>query len=361
MWTLFMIALALLFAAAFLALAALFARLLPARGRIRSLALGAIPAAALIAILTLTMGMVNAIVCALNLIAIWGIVCLLLRPIRRPHARFLSAALAIAITAGYLAFGWVSAHRVQREYYLLQSPKLASPLRLAVFTDSHVGTTFSGKGLAPYLDRMQAENPDAVLIVGDFVDDDTSRDEMLDACAALGALDCPVYYVFGNHDKGYYDDARRGYGAAELVSALEAAGVTVLEDEAISLRGDVRLIGRNDLSENQRGNARAEIAELAQTGENAGAFTIVMDHQPADFDAEAAAGVDLVLCGHTHGGQMIPINHVGEWLGINDLVYGREARGSTQFIVSSGISDWALQFKTGCHSEYLIVDLQPEE
>ena len=104
-----------------------------------------------------------------------------------------------------------------------------------------------------------------------------------------------------------------------------------------------------------------EIEELAQTGENAGAFTIVMDHQPADFDAEAAAGVDLVLCGHTHGGQMIPINHVGEWLGINDLVYGLETRGNTQFIVSSGISDWALQFKTGCHSEYLIVDLQPEE
>ena len=88
-------------------------------------------------------------------------------------------------------------------------------------------------------------------------------------------------------------------------------------------------------------------------------YTIVLDHQPADFDAEAQAGAGLVLCGHTHGGQMIPINYLGQWLGVNDLRYGHERRQNTDFIVSSGISDWELLFKTGCHSEYVLIDLLP--
>ena len=75
--------------------------------------------------------------------------------------------------------------------------------------------------------------------------------------------------------------------------------------------------------------------------------------------AEASAGADLVLCGHTHGGQFIPINHVGEWIGENCLRYGHEKRGDTDFIVSSGISIWTFRFKTGCKSEIVVIDLVP--
>ena len=86
-------------------------------------------------------------------------------------------------------------------------------------------------------------------------------------------------------------------------------------------------------------------------------FIIVLDHQPSDYDAQAAAGVDLVLSGHTHGGQLIPITYVGEWIGVNCRTYGREKRENTEFIVSSGISDWAILFKTGCKSEYVVIDV----
>ena len=76
-------------------------------------------------------------------------------------------------------------------------------------------------------------------------------------------------------------------------------------------------------------------------------FSIVLDHQPQDYEAQAKAGVDLVLSGHTHGGQLFP----------DDRVYGYEKRGSTNFIVTSGISDWAIKFKTGCRSEYLMLEI----
>ena len=86
-------------------------------------------------------------------------------------------------------------------------------------------------------------------------------------------------------------------------------------------------------------------------------YMIVLDHQPTEFNKQAASGVDLVLCGHTHGGQLFPFNKVGKWIGANDLVYGHEKRQNTDFIVTSGISDWAIKFKTGTKSEFVIINI----
>ena len=89
-------------------------------------------------------------------------------------------------------------------------------------------------------------------------------------------------------------------------------------------------------------------------------FSIVMDHQPADYEAQAASGVDLVVSGHTHGGQLFPLMNIENLIGLggDDKVYGYEKRGNTNFIVTSGISDWAIKFKTGCRSEYVLIDIQ---
>ena len=88
-------------------------------------------------------------------------------------------------------------------------------------------------------------------------------------------------------------------------------------------------------------------------------FSIVLDHQPRDYTAQAETGVDLVLSGHTHGGQLFPLMQLMEWTGLggNDSVYGRKHKDNTDFIVTSGISDWAIKFKTGCRSEYVIIDI----
>ena len=84
---------------------------------------------------------------------------------------------------------------------------------------------------------------------------------------------------------------------------------------------------------------------------------IVLDHQPTDYAAEAAAEVDLVLSGHTHGGQIIEMKLASLLMGANDRTYGTEKREKTDFIVTSGIADWAIKFKTGTKSEYCIVNI----
>ena len=88
-------------------------------------------------------------------------------------------------------------------------------------------------------------------------------------------------------------------------------------------------------------------------------YQIVLDHQPNDQQAQQLCGVDLVLSGHTHGGQMIPIGWIGEAMGANDQTYGLERRGNTCFIVNSGLSDWAIPCKTGTMSEFGVIDICP--
>lgn len=266
---------------------------------------------------------------------------------------------AITITAIYLCFGWYLAHHVSPTYYTVTTDKTVAPLRIVQFADSHIGTTFHADGFAKNIEKLQAANPDIVLITGDFVDDSTSKEDMLESCKALGTLNTKygVYYSFGNHDKGYYGSEHRGYSGDDLIAELSKNNVIVLQDEIVELPNGYSIIGRQDKSEEQF-SKRATMNELAALVDMNN-FSIVLDHQPNDYANEKASKVDLVLSGHTHGGQLIPILYVGEWIGANDKTYGYEKQDDTNFIVTSGISDWAVKFKTGCKAEYVIVDITP--
>jgi predicted MPP superfamily phosphohydrolase len=191
-----------------------------------------------------------------------------------------------------------------------------------------------------------------VVIVGDFVDDDTDRKDMIEACKALGDLDTPfgVFFVYGNHDNGYY--RYRNFDSLELRAELEKNDVVILTDESVLLDDSLYLIGRRDRSDHGR-----VTADMLMEGLDKTKYSIVLDHQPNDYDAEAAAGADLVLSGHTHGGHVFPAGQIGLLMGANDALYGVSRRGNTSFVVSSGISGWAIPFKTGTFSEIVVIDL----
>ena len=330
------------------------------KGRARLLCF--IAFAALAGLLWALWGMMNAMVCLIHLVVFWMIsdlAAFLIAKIRKKApGPGRAGAVAMVLCVLWLIGGWAADHHVSITRYAFASPKLDQPVRLVQITDAHVGTTFHADGFLDHIEAVNALAPDAVLLTGDFVDDDTSRADMLAACDALGQLNAPVFFVYGNHDKGYYAESSRGWTGAELRSALEKNGVLVLEDESVSLDSCLLIVGRKDRSAEQRGGGRKTAAELLSAADRS-RYMVLLDHQPYDFDGEAAAGADLVLCGHTHGGQLIPINHVGEWIGENALAYGHERRQGTDFIVSSGISNWALQFKTGCWSEIVVIDLSP--
>lgn len=316
-----------------------------------------LPLAITILILFLTMGLMNAVIVLIFLVVFWllsDLVFFIIERIRKTKFKRRWAAIpAVCASFVYLLTGWILANHVWITNYEILTEKDVGNLRVVMFADSHVGTTFDGKGFSEQVKRMQEQNPDVVVIAGDFVDDSTTYRDMVDACSALGTLQTNygVYFSFGNHDKGYYDT--RGYSGDDLIAELEKNGVQVLQDEAKLIDNRFYLIGRQDLSEKGREEISALTAPLDREK-----FMLVIDHQPSDYARETAAGVDLVLSGHTHGGQLIPINLVMGWMGTNDRIYGYERRGNTQFIVTSGISDWAIKFKTGTKSEFVVINIK---
>lgn len=312
--------------------------------------------------LALALNLTNALICMLHLFIAWGLFDsggYVINKIRKKKpARYTAGAFAALFCVAYLAYGWAAAHSVRQTYYSFESAKVNEPVRIVQMSDTHVGTVFDSAKFAEYMEEINLLSPDAVVITGDFVDDDTSKQDMLGSCDALGKLNTKygVYFVWGNHDKGYFNASHRGWSYSDLRARLESNGVTVLEDETALIGESVCIIGRKDRSD--RGRKSAEALMQAQDESK---YAVMLDHQPHDFAAEAAAGADLVLCGHTHGGQFIPIRHVGEWIGENNLRYGYEQRGNTGFIVSSGMGCWGFKFKTGCFSEYVIIDIKPAQ
>ena len=305
----------------------------------------------------------NAIVCVIYFAMSWIICdllfCLWQKLTKRVSNRYYAGALAILLAFAGLAYGWYADHHVWRTEYHLTTDKNINSLKIVMFADSHFGTTFKADGFAKHMERIKQENPNAVILVGDFVDDDTTKEDMIAAAEILGQIKTKygVYFVFGNHDSGYYGPEYRGFSSAELVAELEKNGVKVLRDETILLDDNFYIVGRKDYSvEKEARGTRLSMSELVENLAK-DKYIIVADHQPADYKKQAQSEVDLVISGHTHGGQLFPFNNVGKWIGANDMIYGHEKRRKTDFIVTSGISDWAIKFKTGTKSEYVVINI----
>lgn len=266
---------------------------------------------------------------------------------------------AVVFSCFYLLYAWYQAHHVWTTFYSLSTSKPLSDLRLLLFADAHVGTTFDGKSFQKHVDAMQSYHPDMVVIVGDFVDNDTSYDDFSAALEALSALKSKygTYFVLGNHDISSNGKAFRGFSNEELIQLFEKNGISVLQDEAKLFDDEFYLIGRKDAFEPRRGRNRKSMTDLLKNMAQ-DKFLIVLDHQPNDYQNQVEAKVDLVLSGHTHGGQLFPFNNLGKWLGFNDAIYGYERLDNTDFIVTSGISDWRIKFKTGCRSEFVVIDVK---
>lgn len=365
MWILIMLAMALMTILSIIYLTSrfykfIFLKRVVGDKKINRILLAFLPVILILGISWLWLGMMNAMIIMIHLMVIWFICDMVNYFVQKKREgkckRYYAGAFALGITLVYLGTGWFLAHHVWRTGYALETEKAAGNLRIVQIADSHVGTTFDGEGFKKHTEKIQEENPDVVVVTGDYVDDDTSKEDMETACKALGSIKTTygVYFAFGNHDKGYYGSEYRGYSGDDLVAELEKNGVTVLQDESVLIDNRVYIVGRQDRS---AGSSRMEMDELVKDLDKS-KYMVVLDHQPHDYDAQEASGVDLVLSGHTHGGQLFPINYVGEWTKENEKTYGLIKRQNTNFIVTSGISDWAIKFKTGCKSEYVVVDIK---
>ena len=273
---------------------------------------------------------------------------------KKKTPRWLSVAIAVPVTIIYMAVAFYLGTHMYKTKYNVQTSKDVAPLRIALISDSHIGGAFDGEGFAERIEEIEKQQVDMLVITGDFVDGETKKEDMITGCEALGKIRTTygVYYVMGNHDMG--DSDKMDFDFDELVAELEKNNVRVLLDEVAEVGGDYYIVGRKDRSVDRR-----PISELTAPLDKS-KYIIVLDHQPNDYDAEKDAGCDLVLSGHTHAGQMIPIRLLTDMIGAYDQTYGKKTEGDTTFIVTSGIGSLLVPYKTGTICEYCIIDIEKE-
>ncbi|MGY1779917.1 metallophosphoesterase [Geodermatophilus sp. SYSU D01036] len=225
-------------------------------------------------------------------------------------------------------------------------------LRLVTFSDAHLSSTYHGRRFERVVETVNAQRPDAVAIVGDLVDGELTRlrEEVAPVADLVGAQG--VYFVTGNHE--YYVDT------VPLLAHLERLGVRVLRNERVALgRGGaaVDLAGVDDVSAAESGlpGHRARL-DAALDGRDASRPVVLLAHQPVMVDQARAAGVDLQLSGHTHGGQLWPLD---PFLRLSQpAVEGYSRHGRTQLYVTSGVGYWGPPVRVGARPEVVVVELR---
>jgi len=223
-------------------------------------------------------------------------------------------------------------------------------LRIAAVSDIHLGSIIRKRSMKNLSGILKDLNPDIVLLLGDIVDGEIGpvlRGDLLQYFTCPKCID-GLYAITGNHE--FIG------GASRTIPYIESKGIRVLKDEIVTLDGGIQLVGRIDRDSRRfYGKERLPLSELMKQADTT-MPVILLDHQPFHLDESVKYGVDLELSGHTHNGQMWPLNYVTGM--IYELSYGYLKRGNTQFIVSSGYGLWGPRVRSASRSEVLLINIK---
>ena len=257
------------------------------------------------------------------------------------HNGYVSLGLFLLIF-GLFLYGNLHYYNKVRVPLQLKSLKpLPREYKLVMLSDLHLGYHNPRRELARWVDLVNAEHPDFILIAGDIIDGSMRPLIEERMSEEFHRLNAPIYACLGNHE--FYA------GYPESKQFYQDAGIHLLIDETAVIDSCIVIVGRDDRS-NMR---RKPIKDLM---DNKNLYSIVLDHQPYNLDRAEAAGVDFQLSGHTHRGQVWPISWITDR--IYECSWGSHQRGNTWFYISSGIGIWGGKFRIGTQSEYVVATLR---
>lgn len=223
-------------------------------------------------------------------------------------------------------------------------------LNAVVLSDIHLGTIINNGHFAKIVKQVQALNPDIILLAGDVLDEDLEPVLRQNIGETLRGLKAPlgVYAVMGNHE--YIGGADPAY------KYLTEHGLQVIRDSVIKIKDSFYLVGREDRDKPRfSGKERLPLDQLIGMADRKYPV-ILMDHQPYYPEQASELGVDLQLSGHTHHGQLWPLNFATS--AIFTVSRGYKKIGNMHTYVSNGVGTWGPPVRIGNRPEIVQMNIR---
>uniref|UniRef100_A0A1S2L192 Calcineurin-like phosphoesterase domain-containing protein n=1 Tax=Anaerobacillus isosaccharinicus TaxID=1532552 RepID=A0A1S2L192_9BACI len=228
----------------------------------------------------------------------------------------------------------------------IQKESEMDDLKILLISDIHISETIGNRFINRLINLSNQVEPDLIFLAGDVLDNSIDPYLKHNIGETLAGLAAPlgVYAVLGNHE--YY-----GNDIPIFIEEMNQIDVEVLIDEVFNYNDLFYIVGRKDYSDQERQDIALLTSNLEKTKP-----IFLIDHQPREFDEISAAGVDLMVSGHTHKGQVFPGNLITN--AIYENHYGLLTKDTLHTIVSSGYGIWGPPFRIGSRSEVVEIHVK---
>ncbi|MFW6310928.1 MAG: metallophosphoesterase [Nanoarchaeota archaeon] len=237
----------------------------------------------------------------------------------------------------------INAMRMTKKTIKISNSKIKKSLRLVQISDLHIGASHNQDFLINIIKKVNEENPDITVITGDLIDG--KHKYAPNYFDSLNQITSPVYMITGNHE--------RMTGMRRVFELLKNSNVFLLEDKKIKTK-DVTIIGIDDTE-----NSSKMIKTLKNMNLNKEDYNILLFHRPKKFNKAISLGVDLMLTGHTHAGQIFPLNLLLKFF--YKKVKGLKKQNDSYLYVSPGTGWWGPPMRLGSKNEITIFELEPSK
>lgn len=238
---------------------------------------------------------------------------------------------AIVVSLLLTAFSFFQGYRtpaVREEKISVNDPALAG-LRIVQISDLHLGVISGEKYLKRVVDKVNEQRPDIVLVTGDIIDTDGRDGKRFKELFRQIKADKGVYAVLGNHE--YY------HGAEKNPAFFEESGLALLRNSNVEPEKGLVIAGIDDLSAKKQFRNGGDYIAKALDKRPEG-FLVLMSHSPVEVENASKAGVDLMLSGHCHNGQIWPFSIFSKM--VYPFNYGRFQIGGMVLLVTRGTGTW---------------------
>lgn len=258
--------------------------------------------------------------------------------------------IALGITAAILAYGYINNLNPKIETIEI---KLDKPLKgtttIVAVSDLHLGYGTGKEKLKKFVQMINAQNPDLIIIGGDLIDNsliplynEQMDEELRELKAPMG-----IYMAPGNHE--YIS------GIEESYKFLERTPIKMLADSVVELPNGLQLILRDDM--NLKTNILPVYKLVANVDKERASFLV--EHQPTQLSQIDKEEIDIVFCGHTHHGQIWPGNIATDIL--FEQSHGYRKWNHSHIFVSSGLSLWGPPMRIGTKGDMAVFKISGKE